>query len=366
MASDPFFEVRRGTWKMKYRPDPLGKWMTVTLCKHPGDWSPKKPPKKPPQEAIDRARDFAEIEYRAKHGLAAAPARAKGLDAYLDSYARSQSLSVKAGSAEQLARHVKTFKAFALARGIASLQGVTKAHCREYLEERIGVVSRATLRTERGYLIGAWSRAVEDEFLAANPWTGVKLPGKVVETSTTYWTPAEIQAIAGACTKAWQQDFVLILANTGLRISTALAMEWAWIDWKAGAIKIPAGVEEVKTIYSVAMGPVGLDILQRRFALAKDSPLVFPNPLGGGGVIGYDTARAAIERAILKAKVPHGTAHDLRHSFARALVDSGMPITLVQKQLGHTTLTMTMRYVSMDIEHAAKYMEKFGIGDGSG
>jgi integrase len=366
MASDPFFEARRGTWKLKYRPDPLGKWVTVTLCKHHGAWAPSKPPKKPPQEAIDRARDFAEIEYRAKHGLGSSPARAKGLAAYLDGYVTSQALSTRSGSAEQLARHVRTFKAFAEARGIASIQAVTRAHCREYLEGRIKVVARSTLQTERGYLVGAWTRAVDDGLMAANPWSGVSLPGKIVPTSITFWSGEEIAKIAAACNKSWHADLVLILANTALRISTALAMEWSWVDWQEGTIKVPAGVEEVKTSYALSIGRVARDVLTRRLATSDGSPLVFPNPLGDHGVVGYDTARAAIERAIGRAKVKHGTCHDLRHSCARNMILAGIPITVVQRQLGHTTLAMTMKYVTADAESSAKYMEDFGIGDGSG
>ena len=351
---------------MKYRPDPTGNWLAVTLCKHPLPWSPTKPPKKPPQEAVDRAREFAEIEYRAKHGLGAAPARAKSLAVYLDSYVESRSLSVESGSAEQLARHVKSFKSFADGKGIASLQSVKAAHCREYLEGRIKQVAHSTLKTERGYLIGAWSQAVEDGLLAVNPWANVDVPGKPTETSVTFWSSEEIRKIAGACGKEWQRDLVLVLANTGLRISTGLAMRWDWVDWGQGEIKVPLGVEDVKTAYSLSIGRVALDVLQRRNATSKGSPLVFPNPLGDGGVIPYDSARAAIARAIVRAKVRHGTCHDLRHSCARNMILAGIPVTVVQRQLGHTTLAMTMRYVSADAASSARFVADFGVGDGPG
>jgi site-specific recombinase XerC len=36
--------------------------------------------------------------------------------------------------------------------------------------------------------------------------------------------------------------------------------------------------------------------------------------------------------------------HDLRHSFASQLVSSSVPIRQVQEWLGHSTITMTMRY----------------------
>ena len=37
--------------------------------------------------------------------------------------------------------------------------------------------------------------------------------------------------------------------------------------------------------------------------------------------------------------------HDLRHTFATRLIQSGIDVFTVQKLLGHSTITMTMRYV---------------------
>ena len=36
--------------------------------------------------------------------------------------------------------------------------------------------------------------------------------------------------------------------------------------------------------------------------------------------------------------------HDLRHSFASNLVGGGTPLRQVQEWMGHSTITMTMRY----------------------
>jgi integrase len=360
MASNPYPDKRRGVWRLKYRPDPIGPWVAVNLGKDPRLKGPR-PPKTPPQFVIDRAAEFREIEYRARHGLQAAPARAKTLATYLQDYAERYDVSNRTGSVKQLRRHVRTFLAFAAARGVASLQGVTKALCRDYLEERARAVAPSTLKTERGYLVGIWSRAVDDGLLAANPWRGVKVPGKIEETAITFWTAGEIGRIAAAAGKPWQRDFILLLANTGLRISSALALEWSWIDDAAGTLTVRAG-EGVKTAYTHALSAAAKEVLARRRADAGRSGLVFPNPHRGGGKVPYDSAREAIARAIDRAKVRAGTPHDLRHSYARLLVLSGVPITVVQSQLGHTTLAMTMRYTKVGHGAAAGFVGEIRIG----
>jgi integrase/recombinase XerD len=352
MASKPYPDKRRGIWRLKYRPDPTGPWVTVTLGKDPRLLGAR-PPQTPPQFVIDRARDFAEIEYRAKHGLAAGPARAKGLAAYLESYVDGYAATRRTGSVKQIRRHVASFLAFCERRGVASLQAVTKAVCRDYLEERSRIASPATLKTERGYLVGIWTRAVDDGLIAANPWTGVKPPGKATETSITFWSAAEITAIAGACVRPWQRDLVLVLANTGLRISTALA---------AGEIRIQDG-QGVKTTYTHALNRVAREVLERRLATSKGADLVFDNPLRKGKPIAYDSAQEAIGKAIKRAGVKAGTPHDLRHSYGRALALAGVPITVIQRQLGHTTLAMTQKYTQAGEGTAAKYIGDWGVGE---
>src|SRR5438128_1908859 len=119
MASAPYADKRRGVWLMKWKPDPTGKWKVENLGKDPKLLGVR-PPAKPPQFVTDRAREFEEMEYRARHGLSAGPVRAKGLAGYLASYVEAFAGIHKAGSVRQLRRHVAGFRAFVEGRGVNS------------------------------------------------------------------------------------------------------------------------------------------------------------------------------------------------------------------------------------------------------
>jgi integrase len=295
MASRPYFDGR-GWWLCKFRPDPVGEWKVARLCKHPGPWSKARPPRKPPKLAEDRQREFADIEYRARHGLAAAAAGPKGLEGYVARYLDLYRVAQRPGSVRQMERHARSFLAFARARGIATVQAVGKADVRDYLEMRFGKgASHGTLRTEWGYLAGIWSRAVEDGLVAASPWTGVRPPGKPAEPGWTLWTPDEIERIAAAMGKPWQRDFVRVLGHTGFRLSTGLALAWDWIDWRRGTVTIPAG-PEIKTRYLHVLGDEARAVLERRQVEAGKSDLVFPNPLRREGRPGGHRAGRAPPR----------------------------------------------------------------------
>jgi integrase len=361
MASKPFFDRRRGTWVMKYKAEPAGPWLRAVLVKlDAGSWSPARPPRKPPPEALEKARHYQEIEYRARNGMAPRVARATPLADYLNAYVESHRISSAPESSRRLTRHVRRFLEFAEERGVATLQAVGRALCREYLESRTGAANRNTLTTEKGYLMGAWTRAVGDGILESSPWSGLDTPGREDEITVTFWSPEEIDRIVAACRTGWHQDYVLVLANTGLRASTALAMAWEWIDWGKGVIRI-GQAPGVKTRYPTAMGTGAVEVLRRMAGDGPRSGLVFPHPTKGTRV-SYETMRSAIAGAIARAGVQPGTLHDFRHSFGRNLALGGVPVTVIQSQLGHKTLTMTTRYVSTAEDQAAAFMANFSVG----
>ena len=65
---------------------------------------------------------------------------------------------------------------------------------------------------------------------------------------------------------------------------------------------------------------------------------------------GYGTFRDAVEKSGLK--LPRGQlTHVLRHTFASHFIMNGGNILVLQKILGHSSLTMTMRYAHLAPEH---------------
>ena len=52
-----------------------------------------------------------------------------------------------------------------------------------------------------------------------------------------------------------------------------------------------------------------------------------------------------VKRAAASADLPAVHAHALRHTAATMAPESGTPIHVVQAQLGHSSVTTTMRYL---------------------
>jgi len=49
-----------------------------------------------------------------------------------------------------------------------------------------------------------------------------------------------------------------------------------------------------------------------------------------------------MERACRAAGIPHYHPHDLRHRYTSLLVAAGVPITLIQRVVGHSRASMTL------------------------
>jgi len=78
------------------------------------------------------------------------------------------------------------------------------------------------------------------------------------------------------------------------------------------------------------------------------SPYVFCRPDGKPYSHIHDGFKAALKRAGLPSRI---RIHDLRHTFASWAIQAGIDIRTLKDLLGHTTLTMVLRYAHLSLEH---------------
>ena len=141
---------------------------------------------------------------------------------------------------------------------------------------------------------------------------------------------------------------VLLFLDTGIRLSELINLRISQIDWAGGQFKVFGKGSKERIV------PMGI-AARRAVMRYKDhyrSEPVNPNEAClfltmAGQPISKDSVEKLVQRLARKADIPRLHPHLMRHTFAvRYLINGGDVFTL-QKILGHTTLDMTRRYVTL-------------------
>jgi Site-specific recombinase XerD len=141
---------------------------------------------------------------------------------------------------------------------------------------------------------------------------------------------------------------ILITAlNTGMRRGEILGLRWDQVDLKHGFIlldKTKSGKRREIPINQTLLETFRMMIAVRRL----DIPFVFFDSRSSKPFL---SVKRAFGTACRRANLFDFHFHDLRHTFASQLVMNGVDITTISKLLGHTSLTMTLRYSHLSPNH---------------
>jgi integrase len=134
---------------------------------------------------------------------------------------------------------------------------------------------------------------------------------------------------------------IKLLLYTGARKREILDAKWEFIDFEARVLTVPLS-KSGKPRY-ISLSDSAVDLLNS-LPREKDVPWVFFNPKTKKPLVSIFCAWDSIRK---KAGIPEVRIHDLRHSFASFLVNSGRSLYEVQKLLGHYDPKVTMRYAHL-------------------
>jgi integrase len=134
-------------------------------------------------------------------------------------------------------------------------------------------------------------------------------------------------------------DLVVMLVDTGLRVSEALKMEWRDIDLAEGWVRLwdtkNGGARSVPLTTRV------VEMLQRLQGIDPQGPFseIAPRTFNEFWV----RVRSHMGLSQDAQFVPHA----LRHTYISRLVQAGVDLRTVQELAGHKTLAMTFRYAHL-------------------
>ena len=134
---------------------------------------------------------------------------------------------------------------------------------------------------------------------------------------------------------------IRVAAMSGLRISEVLSLRWELVDFETARAILP------KTKTGRRVVPLSGPVL----AIVTAQPRINGNPFvfhgARGAAVGYSLVRRVFAEACREAGLEDARLHDLRRTVATNLAGAGLGAFSIRDVLGHSTLTMSNRYVRM-------------------
>ncbi len=218
--------------------------------------------------------------------------------------------------------------------------------------------------------------AVRRGLIAANPAAGVelakgeKMERFLVDREVTALAEALNTMEADATLSSTMANAIRLLMLTGCRRDEIRSLQWVWVDFDRGCLRLPDSKTGAKV---VPLAAVALALLA---GLDRTSPFAFPSSRSEGHIVGiqksWDKVRdrateLAREHAVAAGEPPERAPnlsgvrlHDLRHSYASFAVADGTSLFLVGKVLGHRQTRTTEVYAHLHDDPLKAVVDRTG------
>lgn len=292
--------------------------------------------KKP--EALQFLRDFKREEYEAKKKLETVT-----FSELVNQYA---SYSSSVHTAKTFSTYQTAFREWLRVEGDSCLDRIGIREIEHFLSVKKVEASEWTARKYYIALASAFEKAVQWHFLSVNPFRKVSKP-KVREALPLFFTGSDFRLFLSANKDKGFAELCITGLLTGLRLGELLSLRWTDLDFAAKTVLIQnseAFTTKSKRSRVVPMSEeLSKLLLNRKEGIRSESAFVFSNRYGRKlreGTIEHKF-KQTVRLAGINDKLHF---HSLRHSFASALVMSGVSLYAVQKLLGHSQSKTTEIY----------------------
>jgi len=135
-------------------------------------------------------------------------------------------------------------------------------------------------------------------------------------------------------------NIAILLLSSGMRLNEILSLTWRNCNRESRVIRVDSINSKAGRVRSISMNDSAEAVLDSLDTEGRYEYL-FINPRTG---LRLKNIHKTWDRLRCSAGLPHLRLHDLRHSAASMMVNSGVSIYTVSKVLGHSTVLVSERY----------------------
>jgi integrase/recombinase XerD len=193
-------------------------------------------------------------------------------------------------------------------------------------------------------------------------WAKEYLPTpKIAKTLPLVLSQGEVRDVLAAIPNFKHRALVMFIYATGTRVSECVNIKLTDIDNKRMQVNIREG-KGLKQRF-VPLSPILLTTLRRYYIAYKPSHYLFEGAGGNGTHLGVTAVREICQKA--RYRTPHiskhFTPHTFRHCFATHLLEQGVNLLVIQRLMGHSSLSNTLKYLHVQqlaIEQVVNPLDK--------
>jgi integrase len=227
------------------------------------------------------------------------------------------------------------------------LAEITPALISRYKSQRLREGAKpATLNRELSLMKHAFNLAVKEwEWCRENPCCRVKMERENNERNRVLGYDEE-ERLLEACPQ-WLREIIIFALDTGAREGEILTLNVKSIDPFRRVVTILQ--EKTGQYKTIPVTSRLMEILKNKIEVRHlRHDLVFPSE--DGTKITASNLGRAFRKALKKATIEDFKFHDLRHSYASRLAQSGIDPYTIQRLLGHKDPKMVQRYAHHSVE----------------
>lgn len=242
---------------------------------------------------------------------------------------------------------------------------ITRPDVQSWANTLAETLKPGTARRILNVFVSSLSAAVESNLIDANPATRIKLP-PAPQGREVFLSREEFAAMLSGIPDGRDAAVAQFLVGTGIRWGELAGLHWHNIDFDTGMVTVADVYDrsvikpypKARRVRRVPFFPWAVENLPDPSTAvpcsvehtdgACRSGLVF-RTRAGGPLSDRNYSRRVLAPALAKAGLGGlgATLHDLRHTYASWLIQSGVPLERIAELLGHSSVTTTRIYAHL-------------------
>ena len=286
--------------------------------------------------------------YPALNSLSAIPNQAESDEQLISLWLHGRSKHTQRAYSSDISKFCKSVN--------KALQQVTLGNLQSFADELIqSKLSDTSVKRILSSVKSLFSFGHRIGYLAFDVGAPLKIPACRETLTERILSQEEVQQIIASVENTRNRLIIKTLYYTGVRVSELVSLKWKDLQHREEGGQMSILGKGGKSNVLLIPKDLWFELMLLRGTLSDDGP-VFKSKKGGH--LNASHVQRILKEIALKAIGKGATPHWYRHSHASHALENGCPIHLVQKQLNHSSIATTGRYLhARPTESSSKYLK---------